>query len=473
MSFSRRGFLSGSAAAAAGFAGLRTLVHTATVNADDSAGDATTSPSDEIGYGELLADPKGVLALPRGFTYKIISEEGDEMHDGFLVPGAPDGMAALAGPYGLTVLLRNHELTPDDTGPFGEDRKLADKVHPSKIYDAGNGVTPNSGGTSTIVFDTQTGRIVRQFLSLVGTIRNCAGGPTPWKTWISCEESVLTAGEHEDFQTEKDHGYNFEVPISARMELADPIPLIEMGRFNHEAVGVDPKTGIVYQTEDRDDGLFYRFLPKRPGELRAGGKLQALVISDKKSMDTRNWSDDDHFDVGESLAVEWLDVDDVTAPDDDLRLQGFFGGAARFARGEGIWYGNGEFFFACTSGGSEKIGQIWRYRPSYDEGTSRESQTPGKLELFIEPNDTNLVHNADNLTVTPWGDLIVAEDRDGQVVRLVGVTPQGQCYTFAMNHMRTEFAGPTFSPDGTTLFVNVQGAGLTLAITGPWRSQST
>lgn len=470
MSSSRRGFLKSSAAAAAGFAGLKTLIHPSTSFADDSA--AEPAANTPVGYGELLADPEGILALPRGFSYSIISEEGNEMDDGFLVPGAPDGMAALPGPYGLTVLIRNHELTPDNTGPFGEDRKLAAKVHPSKIYDAGNGVTPNSGGTSTIVFDTQNGKIIRQFLSLTGTIRNCAGGPTPWKTWISCEETVFRAGEHDGFETEKDHGYNFEVPISARMELADPFPLTEMGRFNHEAVAVDPKTGIIYQTEDRDDGLFYRFIPNRPGELRMGGKLQALVVSSRRSIDTRNWTDEEHVDVGQKMAVEWVDLKDVAAPDDDLRLQGFFSGAARFARGEGICYGNGEFYFACTSGGSEKIGQIWRYKPSYDEGTSREGQTPGRLELFIEPNDSKLVHNADNLTVAPWGDLIVCEDRSEQVVRLVGVTPQGKCYPFAMNHLRTEFAGVTFSPDGSTLFVNIQGAGLTLAITGPWRAPS-
>jgi Tol biopolymer transport system component len=90
------------------------------------------------------------------------------------------------------------------------------------------------------------------------------------------------------------------------------------------------------------------------------------------------------------MLVEWVDVEDVTSPDDDLRLQGFFNGAARFARGEGIWNGNGAFYFACTSGGSEKIGQIWRYKPSYDEGTSRESQSPGKLELFIMNLETRI-----------------------------------------------------------------------------------
>ncbi|MFC1758334.1 alkaline phosphatase PhoX [Planctomycetota bacterium] len=353
----------------------------------------------------------------------------------------------------------------------------------STLGEAGMGETPGTGGTSTIVYDTKSNTKIREFLSLAGTIRNCAGGPTPWKTWITCEETVFRAGEHaeedsgEKFQTEKDHGYNFEVPVSARMELATPIPLTEMGRFHHEAVAVDPKTGIVYQTEDRDDGIFYRFLSNSPGNLIDGGRLQALVIKDKRSADTRNWKDQDQtvrdpIAVGQKFSVEWLDLDDVTSPEDDLRVRGFDAGAARFARGEGIWYGNGEFYFACTNGGKEEIGQIWRYRPSYDEGTAKEQESPGELELFIEPNDTNLIHNADNLTVSPWGDLIVCEDRDQQVVRLVGVTPDGKCYPFALNHMRTEFAGVTFSPDGSTLFVNLQHTGHTLAIRGPWQQQT-
>ena len=496
---SRRRFMKSSAAVAAGFIGLKSACHPQHAYAQGYDAEAA-----EYGYGYLFSDPRGILDLPKGFTYSIISQKGDEMDDGLVVPGAPDGMAALPGPYGLTVIIRNHELTPTDTGAFGEKRERLKKISKTMLYDPGLGDTPGAGGTSTIVYDTKTDTKIREFLSLAGTIRNCAGGPTPWKTWITCEETVFRAGEHEDeendnkkFQAEKDHGYNFEVPVSARMELTEPIPLTDMGRFNHEAVAVDPRTGIVYQTEDRDDGIFYRFLPTQPGNLKEGGKLQALVIKDKKSADTRNWkewdkrasgkteeekkkmpkrsTDDlikDPVSVGQKFSVEWIDMDDVTSPEDDLRVRGFEAGAARFARGEGIWYGNGEFFFACTSGGKELIGQIWRYRPSYDEGTAQEKTSPGELELFIEPNDTNLVHNADNLTVSPWGDLIVCEDRDQQIIRLVGITPEGKCYPFAMNHMRTEFAGVTFSPDGSTLFVNLQHSGHTVAIRGPWQKRA-
>ena len=298
------------------------------------------------------------------------------------------------------------------------------------------------------------------------------GGPTPWGSWITCEEASDREGENrvdgERVFCQKDHGYNFEVPATSGIQLQAAVPLKAMGRFRHEAVAVDPETGIVYQTEDTDDGLIYRFIPNVKGQLSKGGRLQALAVVERPSLDTRNWEATPAMRPRQTVAVRWIDVEDVESPQDDLRLRGFAAGAARFARGEGMWYVKGEIFFACTSGGHAKLGQIWRYTPSAKEGSSEETQTPGTLELFVEPNDSNLVVNADNLTAAPWGDLIVCEDRSGDDVRLVGVTPEGQLYTFANNNANTEFAGATFSPDGSTLFVNLQHTGQTLAITGPW-----
>jgi secreted PhoX family phosphatase len=152
-----------------------------------------------------------------------------------------------------------------------------------------------------------------------------------------------------------------------------------------------------------------------------------------------------------------------------LRRRGLAQGAACFARGEGAWYGNDAIYVACTNGGRKKKGQIWRYVPSLFEGAPEERNDPGKLELFVEPNDGDLVDNADNLTVAPWGDLIVCEDGEDEQF-LVGVTPKGEFYKFGKSAAGdSELAGVTFSPDGTTLFVNIQHKGLTLAITGPWR----
>ena len=229
----------------------------------------------------------------------------------------------------------------------------------------------------------------------------------------------------------KDHGYCFEVPATSEPAVARPKPLTDMGRFNHEAVAVDPVSGIVYQTEDRGDGLIYRFIPKTRGRLEEGGRVQALGFKGQKRVDTRNW-DQQRVRPGSPVEVTWIDLDDVDSSNDDLRHRGFEKGAARFARGEGMWYGRNAVYFACTNGGRNKKGQIWRYIPSPFEGAENEEKTPGKLELFIEPNDGTLVENADNVTVAPWGDLILCEDGASEQF-LVGVTPEGGIYKFGRN----------------------------------------
>ena len=433
---------------------------------------------------QFMPSPNRLLDLPEGFTAHAFSRTGEQMDDGLWVPGKHDGMAAFPGPNGKTILVRNHELNAADKtiGAFGWNNEKLERAAADKLYDAGTGKLPGLGGTTTLVYDTRTQTLEKQFLSLAGTLRNCAGGLTPWNTWITCEETVQKAETTAETTYEVDHGYNFEVPVSADIGLAPAIPLKAMGRFNHEAIAVNPKSGIVYQTEDRHDSLIYRFIPEKPGELAAGGKLQALKIRDLQSADTRNWRSRlqkifpwtyNPVPVGETFAVEWVDIENVESPLDDLRKQGAEGkAAAKFARGEGIWYGGsqeqGEIYIACTNGGIAKKGQIWKYIPSPYEGTSREEQQPGTLQLFIEPNDSNLMENADNLTVTPWGDLIICEDGPNEEF-LVGVTPQGHLYRFARNAGNmSEFAGATFSPDGSTLFVNIQSPGITLAITGPW-----
>jgi len=268
---------------------------------------------------------------------------------------------------------------------------------------------------------------------------------------------------------EKNHGYNFEVPATAKVHLTDPVPITDMGRFNHEAVCVDPQSGIVYQTEDRSDGLIYRYLPNSRGRLHDGGRLQVLVLKDKDRQDTRNWKAPYHIETNVEYATEWLDIDGIDSPDDDLRHRGKDMGAAVFARGEGMWFGDNELYFACTNGGRKKNGQVFRYQPSEKEGQPGEKEVPGKLTLFIEPNNTDLVQSCDNVTVAPNGHLILCEDRSTPPPRIVGVSTEGKLYHVAKNvGYRSEFAGACFSPDGSTLFVNIQGPGLTLAIKGLW-----
>jgi len=456
MVISRRYFLRTAGAVSLGFAGLHRFLDPGEVYADLV----------DWGYGALVSDPEKLLDLPQGFSYQIISQIGEEMDDGLLVPGAHDGMAAFPGPNGKTLVVRNHEVNvgSDIMGPFGEDNRLFEKVKTDRVYDQGKKGYRCPGGTTTLVFDTKMQRLESHFMSLAGTLRNCAGGPTPWNSWVTCEETVTRAGDY----THKDHGYNFEVPARADGELVNAVPLKAMGRFNHEAIAVDPKSGIVYETEDRSDGLIYRFIPKIPGQLAMGGKLQALAIRDQVGMDTRNW-EETTMTLGQSLAVKWINLENVEAPEDDLRHQGDDKGASLFARGEGIWYGNDAVYIACTNGGLAKKGQIWKYVPSPYEGTGEEEKQPGMLTLFSEPNDGKLVENADNLTIAPWGDVIACEDGKDHD-RLVGITPEGKIYTLANNaRNNSELAGVSFAPDGSTMFVNIQTLGYTLAVTGPWR----
>ncbi|MDE0840107.1 MAG: DUF839 domain-containing protein, partial [Kiritimatiellae bacterium] len=247
----RRSFIKNSAVTM-GFLGLQACAHRSATLLSPSA--ASIGPeSGTQGYGPLQPDPMKIISLPKGFTYTTFSRTGDRMDDGLAVPGAHDGMATFAGPKGTTLIVRNHELSPGSTksGPYANSETAWADTDKSKLYDRGSDEKPCHGGTTTLVFDTKSQTLLRHYYSLAGTIRNCSGGPTPWGSWLSCEESVSRA----DGKLEKDHGYNFDVPATAEIGLVDPVPLKAMGRFNHEAVAVDPKSGVVYQTEDRSDGL--------------------------------------------------------------------------------------------------------------------------------------------------------------------------------------------------------------------------
>ena len=174
-------------------------------------------------------------------------------------------------------------------------------------------------------------------------------------------------------------------------------------------------------------------------------------------------------DISKWIQARWVNIDEVESPDDSLRQQGYAKGAALFARGEGMWYGNGSIYWACTNGGPFMRGQIFRYIPSPFEGTPREMVRPGLLQLYIESQASSLIENCDNITVAPWGDLFICEDKSGSC-RILRVTSTGEISKFAINtYSSSELAGACFSPDGQTLFVNIQKNGQTLAITGPWR----
>ncbi len=413
------------------------------------------------GYGPLSSDPNKLLDLPEGFKYKIISTFNQPMNDGLSVPDRADGMGCLPLDADRVALIRNHELPPDQI----TKQPLSIQNHRNdKAYDNfANGIAL-PGGTTSIIYNLKTGKVEREFVSLTGTIRNCAGGVTPWGSWLSCEETLAMP----DDEISQPHGYIFEVPAHATTAVK-AVPLKEMGRFNHEAAAVDPKTGIVYLTEDRGDSLFYRFIPNEYGRLAKGGKLQALAIKAKPQFDSRNW-DKTNMALFEWLDAQWIDITNPESPEDDLRKQGYEKGAALFARGEGLHWGDDELYFCCTNGGKKQLGQIMRYQPSKFEGTLSEKQNPGRIQLFLESEDESLFNFGDNLTVTPQGHLLICEDQYTDIVNnhLRGVTPKGEVYDFARLHSQTELAGACFSPDGSTLFVNIYSPAKTLAITGPW-----
>jgi uncharacterized repeat protein (TIGR03803 family) len=381
-------------------------------------------------YGNLIPDPNGVLDLPSGFTYRRLSETGQTMTDGYRVPGGHDGMGAFVGANGSTILIRNHELAPTSSNGLGAPN--------TKKYNT----NARGGCTKLVVSSSRT--LIEHRGVLAGTIRNCAGGPTPSGSWLTCEETFET-------NNTKRHGYVFEVPSSATT-FVTPVPLTAMGRFNHEAAAVDPNTGYVYMTEDRGDGLFYRFIPNQRTNLSAGGTLSALRIIGSSGINTTTG-----FPKNTPKTVDWVTIANPDPSTDTVRTEGYNKGAARFSGGEGIFYGGGYVYFTCKSGGSSGDGQIWRYSPANNT-----------VELYIEPNNSGVLDNPDNIVVVPNRDIFLCEDGDGSDF-ILGITPGGTLYKFARNALNTsELAGVCFSPDGQTMFVNMQTPGITFAIWGPW-----
>ena len=426
----------------------------------------------------LRADPNQIIELPPGYSYTVVSRHGEPMSDGLVVPGAHDGMAAFDGEDGRVILVRNHEVGVSglDASPFGDAYSELPESMKSRLYDRGADSWPGLGGTTTTIYNPLTKTTERQFLSLGGTEWNCAGGKTPWGSWLTCEETFAGSGTSVSdngatVYRDKNHGYIFEVPANAT-ELVAAVPLKAMGRFEHEAAAVHESTGIVYLTEDQWHSLFYRFIPTVPGQLQKGGRLQALAVVNEDGKPTHNWDQKD-ISVDRPLATRWIDLDDVNSDVNDLRLRGAAAGAATFARGEGLTVAGDRFAFACTIGGSARLGQVFTYKPSPFEGTTREQESPGELALIAEADGSTLLTNCDNLTMAPWGDLVVCEDivEDPDRCSLVGIRPDGSQYLVAHNaYSDSEVAGVCFSPDGKTMFLNIQYPGMTLAITGPWPS---
>jgi uncharacterized protein len=430
-------------------------------------------PNNTQSLGALAGVP--LIAIPDGFEYTAISIVGSTLSDGARVPGSHDGMAAFPGTGGNSVLVRNHERSP---GTSSSNTRPPN----GKAYDTFGGGLNAGGGTTTVVVD-RDGLVVRDWISLAGTIRNCAGGPTPWGSWISCEENVTLVGGNGGLNQRR-HGYNFEVPSTAT-EAVDPVPLVAMGRFNHEAVAVDPRTGWCYETEDRNDSAFYRFVPtkraNKAGDYAQGGELYAMRIlpgqtgCDGSNLPTTATGSVDFRGavagspsvlpfLGIPLAVDWVRLEDVDPAEDTLRFEAQAKGAALFWRGEGAWEHQGLVYWVNSNAGDAGEGQVVCYDPR------RET-----LTLVVESTDESLLDGPDNITVARDGTLYLCEDGSAgspgepeYSQRVVGVDASGGLFTFALNVVNTnEFAGACFSQDGKAMYVNSQGSGITYAI---WRS---
>ncbi|MEU6386926.1 alkaline phosphatase PhoX [Streptomyces bauhiniae] len=470
MSLTRRDFarttaVTGAGVVLAGSVGALATAPQALAATDlDGAEDAHGHPG--IGYGPLLPDPDGLLALPAGFSYRVVTYSGrTRLESGEPTPSNHDGTAAFAGPRGAVLLVNNHELKGPRAG-WEHPVPLAEGL----VYD------PAASGGCTVVEVRRDH--VAEWVGIAGTSTNCAGGSTPWGTWLTCEETENRAGQN---GMTKDHGYVFEVDPADRRANRAPKPLKALGRYAHEAVVADPKRGHLFLTEDASgpNGLLYRWTPPQ-GFHHGRGRLRTLaddagVLQAFRCFDSGGRFVDDlsrATRTGTVYGVDWVDVPDRDARTVPVRKQFTDGQVTRARKLEGMWWGDGGVYVVSSYAREESPvqhdGQVWFYDPRRRT-----------LTLKVLLGTGGEFDGPDNITVSPYGGLVIAEDGEG-AQHLFGATDGGRTYPIARNELNlgtesapeySEFTGVTFSPDGHTLFANIQEPGIMLAITGPWKRQ--
>lgn len=488
---SRRDFLAGSASLVTVLSALQARRALAATRESRSV----AGPYGPLHLANDLETGLPLLWLPDGFEYRSYSWTGDLMTNGAPTPDSHDGMGVIAavqrGVETEITLVRNHErmLANPIVAPARYDTTLL-----AGQDDAPAGGAP-AGGTTTLTFRGR--RWIGAEPSLGGTIYNCAGGVTPWDTWLSCEETFVDYSQ----QGGRRHGYVFEVRRNAAETTGRPI--VAMGRMLHEAVAIDPQTRMAYLTEDHPySSGFYRFIPKDRSGLagcyEAGGRLQAARVVGTRHADLRVPA------VGDRYRIEWVDIED---PDADPGvappaisdgpaaasgpfLQAWAQSALRISRGEGICHHAGKIYVVDSEAGINLYGQrgrgygaVWEYDPHIET-----------LRAIFVAGTRQVGDNIDNIIVSPRGGVMLCEDGAvatdvyGPGTRLLGLTAAGDSYTFAksnvvLTHDRIsaagkrikpgdyrgeEMAGVCFDPKGEVMFVNLQRPGITVAVWGPW-----
>ena len=502
LDLSRRGLLKTSGAAvAAAFAGPIAAMATRVAEASQCAA-GTASVLLDSPYGvpvptNDLSTGLPLIELPPGFSCKSYGWRGDLMSDGLPTPGAHDGMGVVlqrrVGRSTEMVLVRNHE---QGTSTSAANIIGAGRANVAK-YDTGlTGSNYQIGGNTNLVF--RDGNWSQSYASLGGLNRPCAGGSSTWGSWLSNEETTTNAVS----STGRRHGYVFEVPADPSMKLSNPEPIIAMGRMAHEASALDPATGFWYLTEDQGNAnTLYRFRPANLAgglnSLHAGGTLQGLKVQGIVNADLRNPS------LCQEYLCEWVDIANPDLDNGSVASvvtggnvtasgpfrQAYANGAATFGANEGCWVSRGIVYFTDkqVTTSPPRAGRIW----ALDLGSMT-------LKAIFVSNSIQVSNSPDNICISPRGGLLFCEDGGtsgpGSVPPVTSqhikvLHPSGSSSVFARNNFdftraqldsvgktaapagnlrNTEWCGACFSSDGRVLFVNLQGPGITLAITGPF-----